>query len=61
VRIRGLSVTSAVKGSFEIRLVPAQPIESEFTVEIECQPALEVSGDDRALGFILIEARMERV
>ena len=61
VRVRGLSVTSAVKGSFEIRLVPAQPIESEFTVEIECQPALEVSGDDRALGFILIEARMERV
>jgi len=60
VRVNDESSTAKVEsGSFEILLALAQPLETPFVIEIECHPALETPNDDRLLGFILIEMRVE--
>jgi hypothetical protein len=49
------------QGLCEISVTPDEPLETAFVLEIECQPGFQAPGDDRFLGFVLIEVRAEHV
>lgn len=46
-------------GSFVVDLTVDEPIETSFTIGIDCQPAWPAPGDNRSLAFIVTEVRAE--
>jgi hypothetical protein len=46
------------EGSFEIHVPLAESTSAPIALQIDCQPPLEASGDDRNLAFVMIEVRV---